>query len=187
MRVFGTDSSSPRGCFVAFDVDMAGSSGAVVRLPEVSSIKTLPSQEAGQANYPLVVVNLAFSQKELAAFLRGFGGHIYTYTFGEDLGELTVAFIGFLSGGRSLVYGQDREVSDFSKVDIIEDFLTAYKQSRVSASKKLATVSLGGRSYLQGFIVGMDSTTMAIETNLQSFNLRLKLVEVQGGLSTRRT
>jgi len=185
MRVFGTDSTSPRGCFMAFDVDTVSSGGAVVRLPQLGQdIQTLPNQAEGRFNYPLVAVNVAFSQKELVAFLQCFGSRIYTYTFGADLGDLSVSFVGFLSGGRSKVFGQDVAASEFSKADVVNDFLTAYKQSRVSASRKLAKVSLGSGACLQGFIIGMDSSTMAVETNLQAFNLKMKLVEVQGAQQT---
>jgi hypothetical protein len=180
MRVFGSEPGRLRGCFAAFDIDLTGSEGAVLRLPEGGDITMLPRrEEGGPFNYGLVVTNLSFDQKELVNFLRCFGSRIYTYAFGADLGDLTVQFAGFLAGGVSKVLGVGDSTSQFTASKVVPDFLRAYRQSRVSASRKLAIVSLGGSS-LSGFIVGMKSSTMRAESNVQMFTMNLKLVSVQG-------
>jgi len=184
MRVFGSNGNvqgSGRGCFVAFDLDVSGSEGAVLRLPDASDIKMLPNRAAGGAlNYPLVVVGVSFNQSEIAQFLKCFGGKIYTYSFGNDLGDLKVDFVGFLSGGVSRQLGTVDQTTQFAASNILQDFVASYKQSRLSASRQLATLSMAG-GYLQGLIVGMQSGTASAENNLQSFSMVLKLVEVQGG------
>jgi hypothetical protein len=184
MRVFGSNSNtrgSSRGCFVAFDLDVSGSEGAVLRLPDTSNIKMLPNREAGGAlNYPLVVVGVSFNQNEIAQFLKCFGGKIYTYAFGNDLGDLKVDFVGFLAGGVSRQLGAVDQNVQFAESNVLNDFVASYKQSRLSASRKLATLSMAG-GYLQGLIIGMQSGTMSAENNLQSFSVVLKLIDVQGG------
>jgi len=184
MRVFGSDSKSrgsSRGCFVAFDLDVSGSEGAVLRMPDTSNIKMLPNREAGGAlNYPLVVVGVSFNQGEIAQFLKCFGGAIYTYAFGGDLGDLKVDFVGFLAGGVSRQLSAVDQNVQFAESNVVQDFLASYKQSRLSASRKLATLSIAG-GYLQGLILGMQSGTASAENNLQSFSIVMKLVEVQGG------
>lgn len=179
MRVFGSEPGRLRGCFAAFDIDLTGSEGAVLRLPEGGNIKMLPRrEEGGPFNYGLVVTDISFSQRELVNFLRCFGSRVYTYAFGADLGDLSIQFAGFLGGGVSRVLGSG-EVSQFRDSVVVPDFLTAYRESRVSASRKLAIISLGGSS-LSGFIVGMKSSTMRAESNVQMFTMDLKLVSVQG-------
>jgi len=179
MRVFGSDPGRLRGCFAAFDIDVAGSQGAVLRLPEGGDIKMLPRREAGgPMNYGMVVTNISFDQQELVNFLRCFGSRIYTYAFGADLGNLTIQYAAFLAGGVARTLGSGN-VTQFRESKVIPDFLTAYRESRVSASRKLASISLNGGS-LSGFIVGMKSSTMNAESNIQMFTMNMKLVEIQG-------
>jgi hypothetical protein len=179
MRVFGSEPGRLRGCFAAFDIDTSGSQGAVLRLPEGGTVKMLPRREEGGAlNYGLLVTSLSFDQQELVNFLRCFGSRIYTYAFGADLGNLTVQYAGFLAGGVQRELGEG-EVSQFIQSRTVPDFLTAYRESRVSVSRKLASISLNG-SALSGFIIGMKSSTMRTESNIQMFTMNLKLVAIQG-------
>jgi hypothetical protein len=184
MRIFGSDSNtrgSGRGCFVAFDLDVSGSAGAVLRLPDTSNIKMLPNREDGGAlNCPLVVVGVSFNQNEIAQFLKCFGGKIYTYAFGNDLGDLRVDFVGFLAGGVSRQLGAVDQNVQFAESNVLNDFVGSYKQSRLSVSREPATLSMAG-GYLRGLIIGMQSGTTSAENNLQSFSMVLKLIEVQGG------
>lgn len=182
MRVFGSEPGRLRGCFAAFDIDTTGSQGAVLRLPEGGTIKMLPRREEGGAlNYGLLVTNISFDQQELVNFLRCFGSRIYTYAFGADLGNLTVQYAGFLAGGVQRALGTG-EVTQFIQSRTVPDFLTAYREGRVSASRKLASISLNGSS-LSGFIIGMKSSTMRAESNIQMFTMNLKLVAIQGTLN----
>lgn len=179
MRVFGSEPGRLRGCFAAFDIDTSGSQGAVLRLPEGGSIKMLPRREEGGAlNYGLLVTSISFDQQELVNFLRCFGSRVYTYAFGADLGNLTVQYAGFLAGGVQRELGAG-EVTQFIQSRTVPDFLTAYRESRVSASRKLASISLNGSS-LSGFIIGMKSSTMRAESNMQMFTMQMKLVAIQG-------
>jgi len=180
MHIFGTDSSAQgdvsRGCFVAFDLDTAGSKGAVLQLP--GGAGTLPDRT--DPAYPLVVTGVSFNQNEIAQFLKCFGGRIYTYAFGNDLGDLKVDFVGFLAGGVQKKLDGGAPATTFKSTSIIKDFCQVYKKNRLSISKQLAILSVSGSS-LQGLIVGMQSATMSSDSNLQAFSLVLKLVEVQGG------
>lgn len=178
MRIFGTNSQSgpSRGCFVAFDLDVSGSEGAVLRMPSNARPSTLPYR--AQSNYPLVVVGISFDQNELAQFLRCFGGKIYTYAFGGDLGNAQVDFVGFLAGGVVAQPGGTAQ-NQFSPSNVMQDFLNAYGGGRLSVSGKPATISMGG-FYLSGLISGMRSSTISPDNNLQQFSMLLKLTEVQG-------
>jgi hypothetical protein len=181
MRIFGAAPGRLRGCFAAFDLDLSGSQGAVLRLPEGGTVKMLPRREDGGAlKYGLVVTNLNFDQQELVHFLRCFGSRVYTYAFGADLGNLSVQYAGFLAGGAGRILGSGvTQLTQYEDSKVVPDFLTAYSESRVSTSRKMATISLNGGS-LSGFIIGMRSSTIQAEGNIQMFTMNLKLVSIQG-------
>jgi hypothetical protein len=129
--------------------------------------------------FPLVVTSLDIAQKDKVFFLNCFNDRIYTYTFGHDVGDINITFMGFLSSG--VKFNQNGAAGKGGQeTAIISAFLAAYSIGRVSNSGRFATISIGTKGELTGLITGMSSKTANTETNIQSFTLSLKTVSVQG-------
>jgi hypothetical protein len=182
MNIFGT---SKRGCFVAFNLGTERGRGAVLSLPTTEPGNSIQLPVENDYTFPLVVTNVAISQKERAFFLNCFNNRIYTYAFGTDIGSVTVDYIGFLASGvlgASAAVDDDEVAPPAGEREATEIVLDAYRQSRISASKQFATLSFGTNGFLRGFVTNMNSQTANAETNLQSFQIILTTVEVQGAI-----
>jgi len=175
MRIFGTDSTR-RGCFAAFTTDIGGGKGSILEVRDKDGgVIELPA--SADFSFPLLVTNVSINQDERAHFLKCFNDRIYTYAFGADVGLVSIDFLGFLVKGTVSGSG---EVGGGGFSNITDTFLSAYKNARLSASLKFATLSLAGSSQLKGLITNMRSATSNAETNIQSFTMTLTTVEVQG-------
>jgi len=175
MRIFGTDSTR-RGCFAAFTTDIGGGKGSILEVRDKDGgVIELPA--SADFSFPLLVTNVTITQSERAHFLRCFNDRIYTYAFGTDIGKVTIDFLGFLVSGK-VSGAAGGPGGGFS--NITDTFLSSYKNARLSASLKFATLSLAGSSQLKGLITNMGSATSNVETNIQSFSITLTTVEVQG-------
>lgn len=180
-RIFGSDGSM-RGCFIAFDIDMSNSLGAVVQMPQTSSLRILPDRDRG-ASYPMVVTSVGFNQSERTFFLKCFGDNIYTYSFGNDVGSVQVDMVAFLAKG--VTFSPSNNPSQPVEASAIVDFLNAYNTSRLSRSRESATVSLGQNGSMTGFITKMSISTMDTESNVMKISMTLNTVEVQGDIDNR--
>ena len=180
--VFGSDGSL-RGCFIAFDIDMANSLGAVVQLPESSTIRLLPDRSTGPS-YPLVVTSVGFNQRERKFFMKCFGDNIYTYSFGGDVGQIQVNMVAFLAKG--VTFSSEGNGTSVSRSAIV-DSLNAYNSSRLSRSRESAIISLGQNGSVTGFITAMNVSTHDTESNMMQVTMNLDSVEVQGDIDNEET
>ena len=143
LTIFGNDGGI-RGCFMVYTFDSTMGRGAVLRMPADNS--TLPS-----ANYsdPLMVVGFSCAERESVAFLKAFGGKVYTYAFGHDpnTSVATVHFIGFMV-----------QKNGQAQSNVTSTMLGAYNSNRVSVTKKYATIGLGNAKPISGFILGINYT-----------------------------
>jgi len=176
MTIFGTDSSR-RGCFVAFTSDIDKGHGSILQMPlgEIADYQELP--EGANFEYPAIVTNIQIQQQENVHFLKCFNQRIYTYTFGADLGNITVNYLAFLARGVAVGAGQQAPQVNNNFSQAVRDFLESYREGRVSFSRRFATLSFGGVSKIRGLVTGMSSQTANAETSLQNFSLKLTTVE----------
>lgn len=179
MVIFGTDSTSQRGCFIAFTKDTSPSRGSVLELPQGAGGGTLKLPEPSDITYPLIVTSIDISQIERIFYLKCFNNRVYSYTFGNDIGSIKVNFLGFLVTGTTV--GDTGSAGLES--GIARDVLNGYEQARASVSRKFATLSFGGigpgKVSLRGLVKGMNSNTSNVETNIQAFSFNLDVVEAQ--------
>lgn len=180
MVIFGTDSTSRRGCFIAFTKDTSPSRGTVLELPDgESGGSTIKLPEPSDITYPLIVTSVDIQQLERIFYLKCFNNRVYSYTFGNDIGSLRVNFLAFLAAGTTV----GDATSGGGETLIVKDVLQSYEDSRASVSRQFATLSFGGtgagKVSLRGLVKGMSSSTSNVETNIQGFSFNLDAVEVQ--------
>jgi hypothetical protein len=178
MKIFGTDSTT-RGCFVAFTTGVSEGRGTILELrDEADNALKLPEDSF---SFPLLVTSVNLAQSERVFFLRCFNQRIYTYTFGAEIGQITIDFMGFLISGVENAGGAAGDGEAGGALSGIADrVLGRYSKSRVSRSRKFATLSFAGISTLRGLVTSMSSSTANTETNIQKFSITLTTVEVQG-------
>ena len=172
MTIFGDGGG--RGCFIKFNFSATPSKGAILSLPSGAKIP------AADASTGLVVTDVSLSQSESVAHLKCFNDTIYTFVFGANLGDVTVGFLAFLSGGKINNRGSVSNAG-LTGGGSFATVLKYYADNRISKIKKLATVSMGGGEVISGQVVGMSTSTQNAETNIQSFQIFLKTTKTQEG------
>jgi len=157
--LFGSNPSKHRGCFVSWSMPTSGARGAVLTLPDTiadAGGRDIPPAHTGSPDYPTVVTNVNITQRENVAFKKCFGGRIYTYSFGQDVGRVMVNFTAFLAEGTEMDSGS-AAVGWSNGLGIM---LRAYKLSRVSKTLKPATLTFMSQG-IKGFVIGF--TAQAID------------------------
>ena len=170
MKIFGDGGG--RGCFIAFNVSVKGSKGAMMSLPAGGTIP-----EAGGSG--IIITDVSGRQAESISFLKCFEDAIYSYSFGSDIGDVSVSFLAFLAAGR--VAGSDKTIGAADS-GMFKKAIKYYADNRVSKSKKQVILSMGGAGgSMAGYLISMGMQTNNTELNIQSFTFNLKLVTVQEG------
>lgn len=169
MKIFGTK----HGCFLAINMDGSASHGAHLQLPAGGQ---LPNPSLSD---PLLVTGVSGQQREKFSFVECFDNYNYTYAFGHDpkASSVQVDFIGMLVSGSQYTGGGG---GGGSLTNIVSDFSSKYKSSRISKSQNYAKLTLGGSSNVfKGFVVGMATATSMPEYNLQQLSIILSIPECQ--------
>jgi hypothetical protein len=148
---------------MAFTFDGGNSKGALLTLPGGNLItKQDPT-------WPLIVTSVKTEFKENTQFLKCFNDRIYTYTFGGDVGIMSVNFMGFIEGGVEAGGGGGGAGAGQGPWEIMID---GYNEARVSKSLDFAVLTVGKKS-IQGLVGSLTSTTQSPEYGLQGFALTL--------------
>ena len=126
---------------------------------------------AGSPSDTFFVTDISITQKDRFGVVQCFNDRNYMYGFGHDpLGSmLDVRFVVQLGNcsGDSPGLGQ---------------LLAMYAQGRITKSLKPAKLNIGfSGQILDGFIVGMSSSTANAQLNLQSFDVGIVLPQVLKG------
>lgn len=165
MYIFGNDSNK-RGCFHVVRIDTSESRGAIIELPNGT---TMPEADYADA---LVVTGYTMQEAESASFLKCFGDSVYTYAFGHNprgsvLKVQMVALLGGDAGGSGGAGGY------------VNKLLGKYSASRLYKSLKYTKFKMTGTEVMRGFLVGLSSNTINSELSLQMHTATIQLVEVQ--------
>jgi len=167
MYVFGNDKKA-RGCFVRFDIHTGLGSGAYLRLPDTTELRSTTDYAD-----PMIVTALSFGQREKYHLVQCFQDAVHTYAFGHDPASsmISLTYTGFII-----------ESDGTTHSNVFERFITGYKDNRLSAAPTGLNYSeiLIGSTSLTGFLTGMISRTSDAHHNLQNFELSFLAVEVQG-------
>ena len=162
MKIFGYNTKA-MGCFTVVDKSVVMGKGAYITLPEGSS---LPSGSGADST---IVTSVAYSRKELYSVVKCFSHISHLYAFGNDpnASMISVTLIAFLTGKGGSSYSDAAGLID-----------GAYVNNRVSATPEQATVTIGNHA-INGFIIGMSSSTASAETNLQQYSLDMIILDDQ--------
>lgn len=178
MRIFGTDSTNKlQGCFVRFDLNLEKSQGAVLSVPSGDNNTILPTLTANSDYLPFVITNVNFVKRENMSHQKCFKERVYTYTFGEDIGQLSITFAAFLTTG-VINQGNDNILGTGGQQgDVVKDMLDVYDKGRISVSKRRAILRLGASGeVLKGQLAQLGSSTQNLEANIQTFQLTMHIV-----------
>lgn len=179
MMIFGTSTGGDngasgtvgRGCFYAVTEDISTTAGAVIKMPK--GVK-LPDKDTHNS----FVIGLTFDQHESFSLQKCFNDVNYIYTFGHDIGNVSVSFLVFLKKGVSIA-GKSLDTSMDNAA--INKILKLYQDNRIYKAKDVVTISFGGDSTcLTGYLVGMSSSTYSNILNIQQFTFQLMSTKLQG-------
>lgn len=152
---------------MAFTFDGGNSKGALLTLPNNNLItKQDPT-------WPLIVTSVKTEFKENTQFLKCFNDRIYTYTFGGDVGLMSVNFMGFIESGVGT--GPGVQVADGANAQAQgpwEIMIDGYNEARISKSLDFAVLTVGQKS-IQGIVGSLTSQTQSPEYGLQGFALTM--------------
>jgi hypothetical protein len=163
-----------RGCFLAFNVSVKPSKGAMLSLPTGATIP------AANVSTGLIVTDVTMGQREAVAHLKCFNDAIYTYAFGSDVGDLTVSFLAFLCAGK--IVGDKSKPAGQSGGGAFKTAMGYYADNRISKSKKYAVLSMGDNGgTLSAQVVSLQGNVHSVEHNIYAFQLGMKMTSVQGG------
>lgn len=171
MQVFGTSSA---GCFAVVNVSAASSKGAIVTFP-AGGEATIPTENRSSG---ILVTNVSLDQSDAIVHLKCFDDAIYTYTFGSNVGNGAVTFLGIMGPGRT-ASGASAGKPDGG---VFKAMLSTYSSNRISKSLQEVTITLGGQGgALKGQLVSMAASVHNVELGLYSFQFNMAYPKVQGG------
>ena len=170
MVIFGLDRSKPSGCFAVFDYDVSKSQGVTLRLPKG---EWFPRQGGGA----IVCTKVTVQDNERYAVKPCFDQRIYTYGFGRGVGEISLEYVIFGSGGVAKTLGRSGGARTIRGQSAVKDFFGAYDKSRLSQSGAQAILSFGGGMTKRGIITGMEFSTVSTELNMFGGRLQLMMVD----------
>lgn len=170
MFIFGTADMGGTGTRGAYkEMWLSGKNGKGSALVVNNS-----SYPSGGANDKYFVTNVAMTQKERYSIVQCFDDKNYIYAFGHDPASsmITVGFMAFL--GRCDSSGTDG--------DGFQRLLALYSNTRITKYLKPVKVKLGGAlTLLEGYVVGMSTSTANAEFNLQGFEMNIIVPKAIGG------
>ena len=171
MEIFGNDKHA-RGCFV--EISKIYSQGGQSAITGSSMRMTFPSGNKYPDNgtEPYFISSVRFAQKEKYHLVQCFNDTNYVYAFGHDpqASLLEVTYTMFMTDPSGTSFGAS-----------LSDMTGAYAGSRLSKiPENFATLTISNNFTMQGFIVGMDTSTVDQEHNIQQFVVLVLLVTTQG-------
>lgn len=109
-----------------------------------------------------VITSVSLASKGNFDFLHSLGGAIYVYVFGDRIGQVTLSGLCFPDGcDQEGLLGIERLVSDF------------YSPNRIASRDTIMSVTLGQRSTLKGYLVGLDANLVDTKTRIWEFHMQL--------------
>ena len=130
----------------------ANAPGRVVQLPDSSLPATItPIVSFGEPN-PFsfadsvsIIDEISIAQQENVQFLYTLGGAVFVYSFGQQIGDLTISGVSFNS-----------RCADGSSHGILR-ILDWYNENRISQRRAPVRVSIGNANPFNGFVVSMQA------------------------------
>lgn len=169
MYIFGNDKNM-RGCYIETSMTTAKGAGAYLSL---SGDVIGGAQSRGKGVDPFFISGISMSQHEKFSVVQCFNERNFVYAFGHDpVGSvLNVSLTTFLVNPDSQDVG-----------DGLAQLVKWYKWYRLSANARQGScvLTVGSRLKVEGFLVGMETSTVDAAHNLQSFVFKLLITNIQG-------
>ncbi|MFC1453590.1 hypothetical protein ACFLQL_00230 [Verrucomicrobiota bacterium] len=157
--IFSTNGNYNRGCAMRIAYDTQGGLGC-----QLVGTSSLPSSQSD----PFIISGFSFNKEEGIGVNKCFKDMNFVYTFGDSLEQsiLTVKIVGMMS-------------NDSTVLSTLQKFYTA---NRISATDKTLTLNYGSTaSSLQGYLLGISSSTLSADYLLQTFDLKILMTGFFGG------
>lgn len=158
MTVFGV---SDRGKFKSVSVNTKDGRGIQIMMPNGGA------SPVGEAS---LVTSFGADQRENYSISQCLNGGVFLYTFGHDPegSQFTLGITSFLN----TCHGA--HAADLAMA------LSAYKDGRVSQSRKMASISVG-TAVMRGYLVGQSVETVDTEIGLVESSYTFVALSPQGG------
>lgn len=144
------------------------SSGVVAAFndPTLPATTTLRVEDwGGFSNFKSIITRVSVSSQGNFQFLHTLGGNIYVYVFGDRIGQLAVS-------GIACDATCDEEAGELG----IERVIAYYNANRIAARKTPIKITLGVRTTLAGYLVGISAEMANAQMRMYQFNLQFVIV-----------
>jgi hypothetical protein len=115
----------------------------------------------GYAGFKSIISRVNVAAQGNFQFLHTLGGNIYVYVFGDRVGQLGVSGLAF-----------DSTCDDAAGTIGIERVLDYYSTNRIAARRTPIKITLGVRTTLSGYLVGVSGDVVDPASRIYQFNLQ---------------
>lgn len=143
---------------------------SVVSIPQVSGQANLlaftnPAPKGSQGTFipGIIVTKLDYKQATNTQFQQSLENIIYVYSFGDQMGDLTVSGMAF------------PRVCGDGNVNGISELFSFYKSNRVSKEVSALRITFA-KEVIRGFLVSMALSTVDPSAGIHTFSLLLKTI-----------
>lgn len=109
----------------------------------------------------IIISNVQYGQTSAAQFQRSLGNTIYVYSFGDEMGNLTISGLAF-----------PRTCDDKNGLREVLEF---YRNNRVAKSVARIRITFADET-IDGFLVAMSMATADVSSGVHSFQLLLRSI-----------
>lgn len=169
MKIFG-NTQKIRGCYA--ETTFGGAKGTAAYMS--INGKSIGGNSSRGAAEPYLISSISFTQKEKFSVVECFGERNFVYAFGHDptgsVMDVTITTFLVNKDGHNIGDGMQ--------------YLTGeYASGRLSKNQKRGScvLTIGSKLKIEGFIVGMSTSTVDQLHNIQSFTYSIVITNVQGG------
>ena len=135
---------------------------SVFRLPASARSAVIKFNGGTKLIKGTIIQSITYGQQSLAQFQQSLDNVIYVYSFGEQMGQLTVNGLAFPRQCNTQING-------------IDELMNFYKQNRISNNLADIKISIGTGTIV-GYLVGMSLNTFDPASGVQSFSLSIRTV-----------
>lgn len=106
-------------------------------------------------------------------FQHALDNSVYTYSFGDRMGQTTVSGLAFESDCGQINAGLTNPLTGGSLLSGLDQVLSFYRLNRVSIFNRPVIVFIGSLSVVRGFLIGMDFGTQDVNTKATAWTLQV--------------
>ncbi len=120
-----------------------------------------------------IITNISGSLQTNTKFTHALDNSVYSYSFGDRMGRVSVSGIAFENDCLQARGGVQNPLTGGGLVTGLDQILLFYRLNRVSLFNRPVVVFVGTVSILKGFLIGITFGTQSVETKTTAWTLQV--------------